>query len=1160
MSITITDGKTYTTSNNTVIWNNQAQASVSFFFRYELNGSTSNSVVNGNYIVGRASGFSFVFILRGGSGAGNIGVDCGTQTVNNNSDGGVILHQLSAGSGYHIALTFDTVSNGQTIWINGLSNVFWSCSVNTQDVNAGFQIGGTPPGSPCVFTVSDVATWNGYVLTGTDVANLRDGIQTPAQIGATATMRGRWTLAGTTGNTPTLGDAGLANDYGDATYNLTSIAGSGTAVYSPPIIVEASAGIKTAYVSTSGKKVFVFFKALNSGADTLPINSLIVPTISKNGQNLGQLINPWVTGYHSCVGYDFPAGTSAVPGDAVALTAPIAWVNTVAGITEQISNRAIENRIGRSAVGTDSLRKTFKVGLNHSEVGTFVSTRYHVTKNWRYRLSRWDFATNTSDNYPVTTNNTSTRSTIYDDGSQNRLDSTMMPGPIGLFAISWDDLNPSIPTTLYITTDVPSTTIVTELTNLRNSGTFDSGTGHQVGVTYVFSVERNPTAPSTNTNVRVGVENANGAPQFTNLWIVHETDFSYDSNGQVVIDRSDPYALASVYRDRLKNGIGSARWLDATINYGGMTNVTEPEELRNSTDFSWGMNSYKTYQYIGYVEARPFVPSASTYFYSTFLGSPFNATLALPISTTPASGTQETYGPGYFTNAIAAPIIAGLTLTMPSGEIMRVMSVSGTDPNATVVVARGAENTTVATQAAATIQVNNRLAITSLSQIGRDRDQITELVTQDPHQLKSGMFPGYGGSIAWPTFTYTDGSTMNIGGTNRSIMVTGANTFVISFGAGNSGVSTLTSTVSLGSSTYYTELFLPDMGFPFEFIAKATGEISGCDIQVNIPTIASNTLIDEIARRIRDNFPAGRNVWIEVCDEPWNLFYWQYVTFQWMNLVAYPSQNQYTWWTIRSGQICQRFRDQFNEGGRNRGSEIKCLINVQFGDIAQGTSVLSIAANNNIPMGGVAVAPYIEPDNSTASQTAWDAADDEQAIDLYIHDLYYNATGGGSFANQMLAHANTVNTHNANTGDQCVLYGYEGGLQLAVPAWASNLLTRTRDLAYNPNWRIFEQDFYALLQTHGFARLNLYSYSIYYQLSYNWGLYHWPLQPHGQGDGSDGKADNRLCLACPGKPNTKTSTTNQDLQNVSVRGQALIDWMRSTSPPRKSKAFLRRHP
>src|SRR5208337_5322758 len=76
-----------------------------------------------------------------------------------------------------------------------------------------------------------------------------------------------------------------------------------------------------------------------------------------------------------------------------------------------------------------------------------------------------------------------------------------------------------------------------------------------------------------------------------------------------------------------------------------------------------------------------------------------------------------------------------------------------------------------------------------------------------------------------------------------------------------------------------------------------------------------------------------------------------------------------------------------------------------------------------------------------------------------------------------------------------------------------------RDISYDPVWRIYEKDYFALLQRLGFSDINIQSLVMYYFYQYAWDVYSWGWQPHGKGDGSDGKANNRLCLATPGYPN-----------------------------------------
>ena len=239
---------------------------------------------------------------------------------------------------------------------------FGCLSGATPNFNFPFWIGGTPPGSPCIYSIGGMAAWNGYVLTSGDVAALRDGNATPHTIGGTASWRGYWTLGGTTGAVPNVGDPGLANDFGDAAYNLTSITGSGSMVYCDPIVSQPSAGISKAHVGTSGKTVAFFFKSLGNQQETIPLQSLTAPTISINGNSIGSLTNPWITGTHRCAMYTLPSGVQANPGDSVTVSAPQGWMNTAAGITQPATNQAVENCTGRSAMGTDQLTKTLAHG------------------------------------------------------------------------------------------------------------------------------------------------------------------------------------------------------------------------------------------------------------------------------------------------------------------------------------------------------------------------------------------------------------------------------------------------------------------------------------------------------------------------------------------------------------------------------------------------------------------------------------------------------------------------------------------------------------------------------------------------------------------------------------------------------------------------------
>jgi hypothetical protein len=124
-------------------------------------------------------------------------------------------------------------------------------------------------------------------------------------------------------------------------------------------------------------------------------------------------------------------------------------------------------------------------------------------------------------------------------------------------------------------------------------------------------------------------------------------------------------------------------------------------------------------------------------------------------------------------------------------------------------------------------------------------------------------------------------------------------------------------------------------------------------------------------------------------------------------------------------------------------------------------------------------------------------------------------------------------------------------------------LESSRDVSYSPLFRIAEQDQYALWQQY-FHKCVITQYSLHWVGYKQWGFSHWLGQLPGRGDGRDGRADNRRCLATPGLPGSKGPTENQDARNVSVRMRALIEWNQMTGhrPPGGDERWmnhLRRH-
>jgi hypothetical protein len=1126
MAVTITNQKMFSTSANTVVANGKAKASFSFFIRPDNLAGPANWA----NVAWRAGYNTFYFTILGTATPGIAQIK---GTITNGTSSVVGSTNAAQGSVVHVALTYD--QGTQTFWVNGVPTVIGTLSGNTQGNNVAFQVGYSAATPTVVYTLHDLAIWNDYVLTATDVQNLRDGIQTPPDIGGTATWRGRWTLCGTVGAAPVLGDAGLANDFGDATTNLTSITGSGTAVYASPLVWSPCTRVSEAHIGSSGETLFVYLSSISTGGDAIASSEVIRPALYVNGTSVGTLGTPWISGHHRCIMYPLPSGVLVGPSDIATFSAASGWMNTAFGLAQAETSISVTNYSGRGVYSSKYPGRNLKVGINHTHPPSSAGF-FQVPKNWLYRTDAFTQCTLDSTGKPTAMNSTTAGALLFTSTGDNGIDSTKMMGATGLFAVGWDDLNTSVPTSFYIYT-IDSNTTVTERTDLRNYG---SG---GLGQVRVFDVELVGGATRVDTTFSLGMSNSAKTPQFANLVVYGPGDFT--PTAPIVLDKSNPFSAAARYKDWTQNPPGSMRWVDSVWHYDGATTASEPEDMRNLSDFSWGNGIYKrsgAAATIGYTQARPW--SLPAYVYSKHFGSPFSATLASNIDAVTTTLM--------ISDAATAPVFTGLQLTIDS-EKMEVVDVSGT----TVTVKRGTSSTTAASHSAGTITVNNRFQVTSYSQLAlANSGLIAEMVSQNPHKLRSGNFALWSGT-GWPTMTFTDGTTKNFQGSGRVLFVTGPNSYVFSQWSSVSAPVTLSTTYTLNPANQYTWYLTPEAAsFPVEFVAKATGSAPGCDLHINVPMAASDSMVDEIACRVRDNFPSGRNVWVELSNEVWR----DYSAIVWFNTVAqfvYPSDATHrSYFVQRVGEVCQRFRDRFKENGPDRSAEIKALVGVAQRDPSDSANLLNIAQtlSPTVRIDGVAAACYIACDyTTTATVNAYAACDTPQAVDLWIHDF---AEWNADLVAMRASVSSQIASYNAATGYNCVLYGYESGVDFPLPSTVTNYLQRERDMVYHPNWYFAEQDVFALWQKIGYQRINILSISIEYAANAMWGIYHSVQQDHGRGDGSDGKADNRLCQATPEQPHTKSATTNQDQQCVSVRGQALLDWLKPT--PRRRIRFVPR--
>ena len=888
---------------------------------------------------------------------------------------------------------------------------------------------------------------------------------------------------------------------------LNTVGGDNTSFVDALSLVRFTVGVDRLYVATSGKVVVVWLKSPDTGKPALPGAVSTIPSLTINGASAGQLSPAWSAPGYSFLFYATPAGVQVKPSDTVTLSAPAGWMTGASGF-----NLPLTNLVGKAIVDLSS--KTLRVGVNHCQLPGMC---YWPFRNWKMTGASppWyngKFQSNMSFN-------------LNAGGGANGQDGTGNPVPPGLWLVMWDRPPGSNSTFRFNVgnsqwTDTSYTT-VTERADLASFPLTGNACAR------VFDVE--PIAGGTRVDLNIWCD-VTVDKGYSNLWICAPGEWDI-VGGAASLDRSDPYALSRQYLKKVPPNAGSFRWVDSGPCGGNPLSLPQPEWLNSVLAESW-VGVQQDCGRIGFTALGPLDPLATPYLYSPWFGKPnckgetFTATLGADITTAPAAGTHETIT---VNDAVSAPVFAGLELAIDS-EVMRVWQVNGTAVN----VYRGSNGTTPATHTAGPLTVNGRQSInaifTAQGTAGYGNQFTYQLTTQQPHGLVTGLsgFEPQG----LPSITWADGST---GGTLvRTVYVNGPNSLVSRWGPG-AAVATGTKPAGVTpldpTKAFWQRIYPRWGGIPYAAQAIATGKFPSTNIVVNIPTDASDDLVATIAQQIRDNFPAGRTVYVEYCNEPWNWFFSPFPTLTVAGDIFLKSKPfLLALYAYRSVQC----RDIFKQVFGSRSGEICGYLNCQMGD--NGKTYLDYAKANGWTIDALACAPYVAPNDTDDVRAAYTALDDDQCLDVYVHDLLYRSGGTGS---QLAALKAQIDAYNRATGGKCRLVCYEGGVGRAVPTnpggngWND---ARSRNLIYNPLFYWAEQSHYALLQNVGVQDFHIYALGIKWAPD-GWGLYHAYLQQPGRGDGSDGQADNRLS-----RYGVKAATVNQDASCVSVRGQAWLDW------------------
>ncbi|QEH38647.1 hypothetical protein OJF2_72530 [Aquisphaera giovannonii] len=1022
MSITITSTSNQVGAFNggpsDNMWLGQPAAGMSCFLKY-----TGNPAALANANVFRYGNYA------------RFGINCTTANSNSvkfnlfaSNTSGSISGQFSAYPDvvYHVAMSW--VSGRQVCYVNGIPIATASVVGNTSTVSQTLYLWTMPAAAPV--TLSDFTAWNGYALTQADVLALRDGAP-PSTVGTSATQVVEFTFAGPTGATPAVGDPGLKNAIpgGVSTSDFTTRFGTWTGAYSPQLAYTPliTAVVSSATVLTSGTLVrFVFTDV--PGALTTFLAPLATPTISVNGADLGALIPvPLDTSANAAAIFRVPGGVRIAPGDVVTYSAPTGWAGTLAGVPGAAVNAPMTNCSGRPSSGADTLAKTFRPGMNFPWSVT-TTTPFCAFANQAFRMGNMSSGSGTlAKDGTLALKATTAQLGVMNDFFQTGLPSStiIQTNPEGYYAVAWDDLDPiANPTTLSLVSGSPHSTL-TEVASCRNTGV------NGVGQVRVFQYAYTDSSRYGAISVQFSCPTKSG--KIGNMWVLPPWGFTFTPGTPCTVDTSDPLKIDARLLARFPNGLGAVRCMDSTwSNAGSGWGESEPEDapqLGPVLPAAGGFDQPGP----GITQGGPWDTTVSPYVYSATMGTPFQATLGAPIADT---GSLDANGRLVSTitisDAATAPVIVGLVLRIDS-EDMGVLAVSGTQ----VTVRRGSRSTTPATHTAGvgtlgSVTVTGRIAA-SLANLGA-RTFAAEFVTQSPHGLVTGAIYRFAPFSSWPTFTDNQkGKAVTVGSNNGWCvpLVTGPSTFVIpvAYGAYDGQTypaSTATAAVAMNPAQCYLYTRLPAPGnYPIEIVPKLADALNA-NAHVNVPSGANDDMVDALARRVRDAMTPGRIVYVEYVNEPWNVAIPMFPNLmQAMSRLLYAGSPviDAAYYVERSGQVWQRFKDRFNEGGRNRGGEIRGIFNLQLGADA---SWLTYGLTKGVSADAVALAPYQDIWSNAAMYTAARGATDEELIDLYVNDIWYktlSSTTKTQFTSASIA------AYNAANGKSAFLYGYEGGDQ-----------------------------------------------------------------------------------------------------------------------------------
>ncbi len=245
----------------------QPTISISFFIQYNTIPATGNRLIdttNQSAIVNITTSGKASYPVYGTSG----GVGSYNATI-------------VTGQVYHVAVTWNQSLNRRRIYVDGsLVSSGLAATAYGSSTSQWLQVGSELVGSGSSnvdYQIANLAIWQGYELTGTDVAGLCNAIYTPGNLIGSASGIAQpptswWLLGDATSGTPSVTDYSFTDIGSSAAHSFSTFSsGAGTASnasYAAPLVYVSPITI-TPCVTRSGQLAVFFATATNSATTAI---------------------------------------------------------------------------------------------------------------------------------------------------------------------------------------------------------------------------------------------------------------------------------------------------------------------------------------------------------------------------------------------------------------------------------------------------------------------------------------------------------------------------------------------------------------------------------------------------------------------------------------------------------------------------------------------------------------------------------------------------------------------------------------------------------------------------------------------------------------------------------------------------------------------------